>query len=181
MKILNVIRTGLIISIVPSMAYANLNYPCSGVAGSYHTNPDSSVGGFVASTASVDNTVIIHSEASVCDKAVVIEGVTLEDRSVVEGKATVRGKVIVSGNAKVYGEAYVINTNGTDLVVADDARIYGHAFLQGSVVVSGTSEVFGWGKVLDFAQLLGNSKICGKNFIKNQTVLQDDQSQCVQK
>jgi UDP-3-O-[3-hydroxymyristoyl] glucosamine N-acyltransferase len=132
---------GLILS--ANVSHARMAYPCSGYPGSYHTNPDSSVGGFVASSAFVDSTVSISPEASVCERATVIEGAVITDRSVISGKATVRGQVQISGKAKVYGESYIFNQDGEHLVVMDDAQIYGHAFLQGGQV-SGTAVISTW-------------------------------------
>ncbi len=35
-------------------AIANVNYPCSGAPGAYRTNPDSTPGGYVATSATID-------------------------------------------------------------------------------------------------------------------------------
>jgi len=156
------------------------NYPCSGAPGVFRINPDDSLGGFVAHSATVDNTVFIELEASVCDQATVIEGAKVLGRAEVSGRATVRGKVEVSGRAKVFGEAYLVNYGGSDLRVEGDARIYGNGFLQGSVVVADNSEVFGWGKVVHFAQVLGHSKVCGSSLVGEFEVLIDDESYCSQ-
>lgn len=156
-------------------------YPCNGAPGTFRVNPDNSLGGFVASTATVDASIFLTQESQICERATVVEGVKLTDRSKISGKATVRGKVLIGGRAEIFGDAYVINPAGENMVINENAKIYGKAFLQGSVIVSGSSEVFGWGKVLDFAQILGNSKICGSAIVKSYDVLTDDLSNCVQK
>ena len=172
---------GLAPILFSNFSVANVNYPCSGAPGVFHTNPDQSIGGFVAKTAIVDATVKMEPETSVCDRAVVLEGVQLLGRSSISGKATVRGDVIVSDEAEIFGEAYVINAGGGLLSVKENAKIYGHGFLQGSVVVGNTSEIFGWGKVIEFAQVLGSSRVCGKSIVKDFEILTDDNSRCVQK
>ncbi len=181
MNLFGKVLLGLSPLIISNFTHASMNYPCSGVPGAYHVNADQTIGGFVAKTATVDASVKMEPETSVCDRAVVIEGVQLLGKAIVSGKATVRGDVIVSEEAEIYGEAYVINPGGGFLYVKDNAKIYGHGFLQGSVVVANTSEVFGWGKVLEFAQLLGTSKVCGKSIVKDFEVFTDDSSRCIQK
>lgn len=164
-----------------SLSHSKMIYPCNGAAGTFRTNPDNTVGGFVASTATVDASIYLTPESQICERATVIEGVKLNDRSKVSGKATVRGKVLIAGRAEIFGESYIVNPAGDDLIINENAKIYGNAFLQGSVVISGSSEIFGWGKVLEFAQVLGNSKICGSSLVKGYAVLTDDSSNCVQK
>lgn len=171
----------LAVATAASVSSANVNYPCSGAPGVYRTNPDQSPGGFVAKTATVDATIKMEPETSVCERATVIEGAQLLGRASISGKATVRGNVIISDNVKVYGEAYVINPGGGLLYVKNNAKIYGHGFLQGSIIVGDSSEVFGWGKILGYAQILGTSKVCGKAIVKDFEVLTDDNSRCVQK
>lgn len=181
MNLFGKVLFGLAPLLISNLTNASLNYPCSGVPGAFHVNADQSPGGFVARTAIVDASVKMEPETSVCDRAVVIEGVQLTGKAVISGKATVRGDVIVSDEAEIFGEAYVINPGGGLLFVKENAKIYGHGFLQGSVVVGNTSEVFGWGKVLDYAQVLGSSKVCGKAIVKDFEVFTDDNSKCVQK
>lgn len=180
MNLSSKVLLGLIPLIFSNFASA-INYPCSGAPGAYRLNPDQSLGGFVAKTAVVDQTVILGPEASVCDRAVVLEGVQLLGKAMISGRSTVRGAVIISDEAEVFGEAYVINPGGGFLYVRDSAKIYGHGFLQGSVVVANNAEVFGWGKVIEFAQVLGSSKVCGKAIVKDFEVLTDDTSRCIQK
>jgi carbonic anhydrase/acetyltransferase-like protein (isoleucine patch superfamily) len=181
MRKINAIWSGCLALLLLNISHANeKNYPCSGVPGAYITNPDGSEGGFVASSATVDPTVHLEMNASVCERASVIEGAKVLDYAEVSGRAIVRGKVIIQDRAKVYGEAYVINLGGDHLVVRDEAKIYGHGFLQGSVNVANNSEVFSWGKVLDHAQVLGYSLVCGWSILKDFEVIHDDSSRCVQ-
>lgn len=182
MRVFYLVITGLFILLSPHCPQAKtINYPCSGAPGSYRINPDGSEGGFVAASATVDSSIFIEINASVCEKAIVIEGVKLKGEVEVSGRATVRGKVVVQDRAKIYGESYIINPNGSELLVKDMAKIYGNSFLQGSVVVGGFSEVFGWGKIIDFAQILGSSRVCGSSVIRDFDIIQDDNTFCNQK
>lgn len=159
---------------------ADFVYPCQGQSGAFRTNPDNTLGGFVASTASVDATVVISPDATVCGSATVVEGAFITDRAIISGRSTVRGNVQIAGKAAVYGDAYVTNQNGERMLITDNAKIYGQAFINGSVVISGASEVFGWGKVLEFAQISGTTKVCGSNTVRGYDILVDDQTRCVQ-
>lgn len=180
MRNISLVLGALVLSL-PNLSQAKeKHYPCNGAPGEFRLNPDSSQGGFVAFTATVDSSVVIDLEASVCDQATVIEGAKIKHRAEVSGRATVRGGVQISNQSKIYGEAYIANFSGSDLLVEDSARIYGNAFLQGSVVVGGNSEVFGWGKVIHFAQVLGSSKVCGSAVVNDFEVLFDDESRCTQ-
>ena len=181
MNLFGKVLLGLSPLLFSNLALAKMNFPCAGAPGSYRMNPDQSEGGFVAGTAYVDASVTTGPETSVCDRAVVLESVKLIDKARVSGKATVRGDVIVSDEAEIGGEAYVINAGGGILYVKNNAKVYGHGFLNGSVVVADSAEVFGWGKVIEFAQVLGTSKVCGKAIAKQFEILTDSQSKCVQK
>jgi NDP-sugar pyrophosphorylase family protein len=166
--------------LISNQSMADVVYPCSGQAGTYRTNPDASLGGFVSARAVVDETIFVTPEASICDTATVLEGAVISDRATVGGRATVKGNVLISGKAKVYGEANILNTNGEQLLVMDEAQIYGYAYLKGSVLVAGTSEVYGWAKVLKFAQVMGDSRLCGRAIANDFDVLIDDQTKCAQ-
>ena len=163
-----------------TLSAADFIYPCQGQSGTYRTNPDTTLGGFVADTASVDATVVISPDASVCGSATVIEGAYITDRSIIGGRSTVRGNVQIAGKASVYGDAYVTNQNGERMLITDTAKIYGQALINGSVVISGASEVFGWGKVLEFAQISGTTKVCGSSTVRRYDILVDDQTRCTQ-
>lgn len=170
----------LIISLNSSL-FAKVHIPCKGLPGTFHTNPDSTIGGFVSSSATVDPTVFIASEASVCERATVIEGARIVDKASVSGTSTVRGNVEVSQNAKVYGDSYVLNLAGSAMVITGSSQVYGRAFLQGSLVVTDTAEIFGLAKILDFSQVLGDSKVCGNFVLKDFQVLDNSNIGCIQK
>lgn len=177
-----ILRIGFLAVLLPTISHATIkNYPCSGAPGAHITNPDGSIGGYVALTATVDSTIYLDSNASVCERSTVIEGAKILGQAEISGRATVRGKVIIEDRARVYGEAYIVNMSGTDLIVRDDAKIYGHGFLQGSVLIANNSEIFGWSKIIDYAQVLGYSLVCGSSVIREFEIVSDDSSRCVQK
>ena len=178
MRNISLVLGALVLSL-PNLSQAKeKHYPCNGAPGEFRLNPDSSQGGFVAFTATVDSSVVIDLEASVCDQATVLEGAQIKHRAEVSGRATVRGLVEIIDQAKVYGEAYVVNFSGSNLKVQDRAHVYGNGFLQGSVIIADDSEVFGWAKVIHFAQLLGSSKVCADSVTDGFDVLIDDESRC---
>lgn len=175
------VHIGLCCLLLSSFSNAKVHYPCSGVPGAYRANPDTTPGGFVASTATVDATIFVGPEASICERSTVIEGAKILDEAVISGTATVRGKVQVGQTSKIFGDAYLMNLGGDSMFISGSAKVYGRAFLQGSIIVSDSSEVHGWAKIIDFVQLLGSTTVCGSAIIKGFEVLTDDQSHCVQK
>lgn len=68
-----------------------------------HINPDGSVGGRVADTASVDSSVYVGENVVVYGLARVSEESTLSDNVSVFGKAQIFGKSCISDNASVGG------------------------------------------------------------------------------
>ena len=80
-----------------------------------HTNPDGSIGGWVADTASVASTVWVGYEAQVF------------------GNAQVLGNAWVGIYAKVYGNAKLFD----NAQIFDDARICGNAMVFGNAKVFG--------------------------------------------
>ena len=64
------------------------------------------------------------------------------------------------------------------MILGGSAKVFGRAFLQGSVLVTDTAEVFGLAKILDFSQVLGNSKLCGNIVLRDFDVAMDVQNGC---
>ena len=92
-----------------------------------HTNPDGTVGGWVAETAKVENTAWISGDTQVYGNALVY------------GDARISGNALVHGNAWVYGNAWVSG----DTQVYGDARVYGNAQVYGNALVYGDAQVYG--------------------------------------
>lgn len=67
MRNISLVLGALVLSL-PNLSQAKeKHYPCNGAPGEFRLNPDSSQGGFVAFTATVDSSVVIDLEASVCN------------------------------------------------------------------------------------------------------------------
>jgi UDP-3-O-[3-hydroxymyristoyl] glucosamine N-acyltransferase len=66
-----------------------------------HKNPDGSLGGWVAETASVEPSVFVGEHALVYGEAVLTDHVRILDLAQVSGKAKISGHAVVSGNAWV--------------------------------------------------------------------------------
>lgn len=86
--------------------------PCDGAAGKNHTNPNGSIGGFVANTATVSRTVTIDTLSEVCDLAKI------------SGNAQIKGKTEILGSTEISGNAIVA-----------DSRLYSAPKILGSSVI----------------------------------------------
>lgn len=128
------------------------------IDGTIHSNG----GGFVASTASVEQSVYIGSHARVLGKAIIRGNVRIEDHAIVQGNAVIRDNAVISGHAvvdgglvydsarisqyakiwaaEIYGNAQV---NGMAVVDHDSARIYGNARIGGTVCINGPADICG--------------------------------------
>lgn len=93
-----------------------------------HTNPDGSLGGWVAETALVEETCHLDPKtevfeyASVKDSARILEEAIICEFGEITGKAVVDDYSMVCGNAKIGGYAYV----GGNSIVAGDTKIGGY-------------------------------------------------------
>lgn len=77
------------------------------VAAHRHVNPDGSVGGWVADTATVDATAHVGADAQVYGNARVSDTAQVYDTARVSGNARVSGDAQVYGEARVFGAAWV--------------------------------------------------------------------------
>ncbi|MCM1133417.1 MAG: DUF6055 domain-containing protein [Ruminococcus flavefaciens] len=118
--------------------------------GSYHPNG----GGFVASTAHVDDSVYVGKNAKVLGYATVSGNAVIDDYAVITGNAT------VSGNAVVKGHAVVAET----ATVKDNAIIGDSAGVMGRAVISDNARVIESGLVYDNYQVSGNATVKGVAF-----------------
>lgn len=89
--------------------------PCGGALAFAHKNPDGSIGGFVAKTASVAASVTVDSSSTVCEKSIVQGNAKIVKGSEISGKAIIEGSAFINSskvkdNAKVYGNAVVTNS-----------------------------------------------------------------------
>lgn len=176
-------RNLLILSLFLSFsAHATLaGYPCDGVPGAWRANPDSSPGGFVATSATVEPAVIIGADATVCEYAKLYGNVVLEDRAKVSGRATVSGNVFIKNTAEVFGDAQLINLGGgSSLVIEGESLVGGNAILNGTVTVRDSSQVFGNATILGVVDLVGLSRVCGLATLQGPLTLTNNTSYCPQ-
>lgn len=169
----------LILFISFSSMASDKGFPCDGAPGSWRTNPDSTPGGYVASTASVGVEVSTGVDTAVCEYAKVTGVVTLLDRARISGRATLNGKIQVSGIAEVNGEAQLINLgNSSSMLIEDNSLVGGNALLNGVVTLSDSSQVYGNAVIHDFVELTGTTKVCGQAYLSGNLVLNDDLTYC---
>ncbi len=163
-------------------AHATLaGYPCDGVPGTWRTNPDSSPGGFVASSAIVEPAVVIGVDATVCEYAKIYGNVVLEDRAKVTGRATVSGNVLIKNTAEVFGDAQLLNIGGgSSMVLEGESLVGGNAILNGTVSVRDSSQIFGNASVLGVVELVGHSRVCGLSTLQGPLILTNNTSYCPQ-
>lgn len=98
-----------------------------------HRNPDGSVGGWVADTATVEPTAYVGADAKVYGNATVLDDAVLSGRATVSGNATVSGRARVAGDAQVSSSAWV----------SGRAVVYGNARVGGDTIVWSDDKVFG--------------------------------------
>lgn len=161
------------------------------VAMSPHTNPDGSVGGLVASTATVDATAWVDPDARVLGNAHVIDSAKVLDRSVVKGDAIVAGYAVVADRACVSERACVLDhavvcdhaaVSGDAVVcsaarvldrakVTDRALVSGYARIRDDSVVGDRSVVTGHADLGDFVEVRGVVRVAGEAVVSGRTVL----------
>jgi UDP-3-O-[3-hydroxymyristoyl] glucosamine N-acyltransferase len=121
--------------------------------------------GWVADTATVDDTVYIGPRAQIFQQATVKGKVRLLGASKISGHAVVSGGVLLSKNAAIYGAAVVRDTT----TLTDDARIFGASH------VSGTTHLYSRAYINESAQvfsttMLGETKISGNALVARSNI-----------
>lgn len=112
------------------------------VRASRHTNPDGSIGGWVADTAHVDDTAHLAADARVYGNARVFGDGQVRDAAQVYDNARVGDGGVVSDRAHVYGNAHV-----TASTVTGVARVLGSAQISHGAVITDGAKVTGEAKV----------------------------------
>lgn len=121
-----------------------------------HTNPDGSLGGWVAATAYAEPTVTIGENAKLfdyatargtviltgnaiaqggarlLDSALLTQGAVAQDDTIVEGNATLTGNAHAHGSTRLAGRAWM----------GDNAQTTGHVMVRGSARLGGEARVF---------------------------------------
>ena len=118
--------------------------------GNYHSNG----GGFVASTARVDDSVYVAPNAKVMGYATVTGNAQIKDYAIVTGSANVSGNAVISGHA-------VVAENAT---VKDNAIISDYAGVMGNSVISDNARVLESGLVFNNYNVSGNATVKGVSY-----------------
>lgn len=118
-------------------------------------------GGWVANTATVDDTCYVGPYARVFENAFVSGNAFINDAASVFGNAS------VTGNAKVYGDAMVYdNASIRDMArVSGFSKVYGNATVLNGAQVYESAEVFDNAVVCNNAEVYDNSKVCGSGYV----------------
>lgn len=118
-------------------------------------------GGWVANTATVDDSCFVAPYARVFDNASVSGNAFIGDAASVFGNAT------ITGNARVYGDAMVFD----HATVKDNARVSGfckiceYATVLGNSQVYESAEIYGNAIITDNAEIYDNAKVFGKGYV----------------
>lgn len=95
-----------------------------------HLNPDNTIGGWVAETASVADSVRIGFYATVFNSACVVGNANIKDGAKVYEKALLNGRVMVANRAQVKGNAKVFYQS----LIKDNAIVDGDAEIHGATI-----------------------------------------------
>ena len=118
---------------------------CKSGAGSNHTNPDNTLGGFVAKTAKVEPGATVAVNAQVCEFAQVKAGAKILGNAIVGGRAQVQSGVEISGSV----------------------------IIEGSPLISGSTKISSLAKVTGNSKI-HNAIICQASQIENFDVIDSD-------
>ena len=139
------------------------------VAAHGHQNPDGSMGGWVADTAYVAETVFMDSTAAVFGRSIVLDEVEIKDFAMVCGDTKISGKAQLKDFARVSGSARI----EMEAKIGGSATIEGQALVSGCAVVEGRADVHGQAIIRDNGKVLGNAIVFGEAVIGYRTVVQD--------
>jgi len=130
------------------------------VAARQHRNPDGSLGGWVADTAHVDDTVFVGAAATVSGNARVFGVVIIADTAAVRGNARVDDAAVIKDRAVVTGNSKVSNS-----CIFDDAVVSGEARVAGESLVGQRSRVDGEARVIGPAHLYDQAHVTGRAWV----------------
>ena len=133
-----------------------LNYTL-GTGKAASLNPDGSLRGFIATTATVASTAYVGANARVLGNAQVLGNATVTDYAVISDNAIVRGNAVVSGYASVRNNAIVQDNS----LVTDHGIVEVSAQVQGNAVVEQYASIGDTAIIKDQAIARGNSYIWG--------------------
>lgn len=115
-------------------------------------------GGWVASTAKVDDSVYVGPDAMVLGNAVLTGNVRVEDRAVIANRVTASDNVVISGHAVVNGGGWV----------------YDNGWKEGSVTLSGNAIISDSAVVFNSCTVSDNAKVLQKAYLAEGTTVKDN-------
>lgn len=139
-----------------------------------HTNPDGSIGGWVADSAFVGVAVYIEKNALVFDNASVHGNAKIYGTARIYGDARIFGDVCVYDNAEVYGDTQLSD----NVEIFGNAKIYDSARIYDNVKVYGSAEVYGDTQLTENVRVLDNAKVFDNARLYDHTIVQGDAEVC---
>ncbi len=145
------------------MAYIDFGDGLGPVQAYRHTNPDGTIGGWVATKtrispnatigkfARVGRGCMILDYAQILGSARILAGAMIVDSATIKDAATVSGEVIVGGFAQIYDRAKI----------RDHVQVRGNAIVCGDTAISGGIEVGGYAilrNMADYDRYVANSR-----------------------
>lgn len=160
---------GLVLLFIIIKAQAMDNH-CNGAPTTVHENG----GGEVALSASVEASVYVGPNASVCEYATVTGNTQIGDNARVFGYARIGNGTVISGNAQVYGNAVISSTSTTQFVtVTENASIFGNAIVAEVATIKGDSKIFENARVSGTAQVDNSVQIFGNASVSESVQIKD--------
>ena len=117
-----------------------------------HTNPDGSLGGWVAESATVEPGVQLHQDARVYGRARIESGAEVDgpahisEQACVTGSGYMSGFSVIQGDARLEGTMFGYTVLAGDSFVAKRVKVMPLARIMSSGLIEDTSQYFhGWG------------------------------------
>jgi UDP-3-O-[3-hydroxymyristoyl] glucosamine N-acyltransferase len=133
-----------------------------------HINPDGKIGGWVAESAFVDDTVYLGFESVVFDDAFVRNNARIDGNARIYGDARIFDNVLIYGDVSIYDNAQLSN----DVQVFDNAKIYGNARIYDDVLIYENASVYGDTQLTDNVRVFGNSRVYGNAELYDYVIVQ---------
>ncbi len=133
-------------------------------------HPHPKGGGWVANTASVDETCFVGPYAQVYGKAQVKNNAKIDGYARIFGEAKVVEDARVYGAAKVYQNALISGRAR----VSGDAKVYGNSIVTDDSLVFESAEVYENARVRNYCEVHGNAKVrAHAELLENATVYEN--------
>lgn len=161
----------LIVSLIILTVAVN-SFACDHSGSARHTNPDGSLGGLVANSASVSPDAYVATTAKVCGMAKVDAGAKILGRAEISDVAWIKEYVTIQGTAKVSGGAVLQGSKGSPVTVDGRSKVYGYAKINFGSKLQDSAEVYGAAR-LEGVEVLDNGKVCESFHLSGKTIRDD--------